>query len=231
MLWNGNLRKLGINGACRQAWTWRGRQDGFPGFRSLGSSAAGGARKKSSVRCLIGIGNNFPEYQNTRHNIGMRIVNEYIFPKTEKDFVFDKYTNCEIYKDNKHDLWLVKPRGFINESGKPVKALIKQYNIDVKNICIIHDDKERDFGKYSYKLKGSANGHNGIKSIMNHLSTNEFTRLRVGVGKPRNPKSKEDLVKYMLKQFTKRELNEFVDQTVYDAITILKEDFASSKPV
>ncbi|KAL1916367.1 uncharacterized protein VTP21DRAFT_5984 [Calcarisporiella thermophila] len=104
---------------------------------------------------------------------------------------------------------LVKPRLYMNENGKAVARIVKELGFDTKDVVVLHDDLERELGKIGVKMGGSANGHNGVKSIIASLKTDKFTRLRIGIGRP--PASTDDrsfnvVSDYVLGEITSAEM-------------------------
>lgn len=152
---------------------------------------------------VAGLGNPGREYENTRHNIGFSMLDR-----------IAKHLNIDIL-EKKHKaligkgvlggdkVILVKPQTYMNLSGESIREVCDYYKVDPENdLIIIYDDVSLDVGKLRIRGKGSAGGHNGIKSIISHLGTEKFNRIRVGIGdKPKG----YDLADYVLGHFTKEE--------------------------
>ncbi|TFG35653.1 MAG: aminoacyl-tRNA hydrolase [Parcubacteria group bacterium] len=158
---------------------------------------------------IVGLGNPGEKYENTRHNIGFRVVDQLKNDLSLADFDFDKKSNSFFSKNS--DLLLVKPDTYMNLSGQAVASLISYYKIGEKNRIIIHDDIDLPIGQIKIsKDRGSA-GHKGVESIIKNLGTKNFIRIRVGI-KPKSgkPKKTEDFV---LKKFSKGE-KEIVDGAI-----------------
>lgn len=170
---------------------------------------------------IVGLGNPTNQYHGTRHNVGFEAI----------DAMAEK---CNIAVDiRKHrgyvgkgilggeKIILVKPQTYMNLSGESVRSLVDYYKIDIASeLLIIYDDVSLDVGQLRIRKKGSAGGHNGIKSIIAHLGTQEFMRIKVGVGeKP----SKYDLADYVLGHFTKAEKERMEEcyQQVVNAVEML----------
>ncbi|MCI8584156.1 MAG: aminoacyl-tRNA hydrolase [Dorea sp.] len=152
---------------------------------------------------IVGLGNPTAQYAGTRHNVGFdvidRIAGEYnISVESRKNRAF---VGTGVIAGRK--VLLAKPQTFMNLSGESVRGLVDFYKIDVETeLLIIYDDVSLDVGQLRIRKKGSAGGHNGIKSILAHLGTNVFLRLKVGVGeKP----AQYDLADYVLGRFPKEE--------------------------
>ncbi|MBE50400.1 MAG: aminoacyl-tRNA hydrolase [Flavobacteriales bacterium] len=130
---------------------------------------------------IIGLGNPGFEYKNTRHNIGFKFLDYFAKFYNEK-FSSDRYADiCEIkYKGKK--MYLVKPNTFMNLSGKAVNYWITKLKIPIENMVVITDDISLPFQSIRLKSKGSDGGHNGLKDIISVLKTQNFPRLRIGIG-------------------------------------------------
>ncbi len=150
-------------------------------------------------KIIIGLGNPGKKYKYTRHNVGF-IVLDYILSKysyTQKIFNYSISYNLK-----KHNITLVKPITYMNNSGKAIRELIEKGILDSKKMLIIYDDFHIPFGKIRFRRKGTAGGHNGIKSIITTLHTEEFDRLKIGIGI--NGKIIEP-INFVLGEFSKEE--------------------------
>lgn len=154
------------------------------------------------MRIIIGLGNPTEKYQATRHNIGWdaitRISDDYRIPLNQKKHKAIYGTG---YIEGEKVI-LVRPLTYMNLSGESVRELVDFYKVDSEDIIIIYDDVSLDVGQLRIRKKGSAGGHNGIKSIISHLGTDVFPRIKVGVGE--KPKG-WDLADYVLSRFTEEE--------------------------
>ncbi|RUM65974.1 MAG: aminoacyl-tRNA hydrolase [Sulfurospirillum sp.] len=149
------------------------------------------------MHLLVGLGNPGDKYKNNRHNIGFMLVD--ILVDELKPTTINKSTfRGELYKSG--NLLLLKPQTFMNLSGESVKAVKDYYNIE--DITVFHDDLDIPLGKIKVKFGGGNGGHNGLKSIDAHIG-NEYTRVRLGIGRP---KDKSDVSNYVLGDFAKSEL-------------------------
>jgi len=164
----------------------------------------------------VGLGNPGPTYEKNRHNIGFRIIDA-LMHRTGASAQTLKTFNCNLYK-NKKRLFL-KPLTYMNNSGKSVMEIASFYKIPIQNIIVIHDDIDLPFGSIRFKIGGGSGGHNGLKSIDSILG-NGYIRIRVGVGRP---ECKDEVVRYVLSNFTKEEesfLSDIIDKTVEAALAI-----------
>ena len=173
---------------------------------------------------IVGLGNPDKKYQGTRHNVGFDVI----------DTIADKYN---IAVDTKKHLAyigkgviegqkvvLVKPQTYMNLSGESVRSVVDFYKVDPEQeVLIIYDDVSLDVGQLRIRKKGSAGGHNGIKSIISHLGTNVFPRIKVGVGE--KPKG-YDLADYVLGKFSKAEQEVMQDgyKQAVEVVSLIVQD-------
>ena len=177
---------------------------------SAESDAEAGARVAEDESRKTDQGNNPSIYNGTRHNIGMMGL-DYSLTKLGIQWEFDKslsgwHAKCENYPN----FFFYKPKTFMNICGPNIQNAIKRFKVDPKKSLVIHDDIERKLGKINVKSGGSANGHNGVRSLINSLATDSIKRIRIGIGKP----EKEEVHQWVLGSFTERELD-IIDETVY----------------
>lgn len=152
------------------------------------------------IRLLAGLGNPGREYAGTRHNVGWMILDR-LAAAAGARFAMEKKWRSEVARAG--DLWLVKPQTFMNLSGEAVGAVAAFYRIDPAACLAVYDDKDLPFGVLRLRQGGSAGGHNGVKSLISHLGTQEFPRLRFGIGAPR--KGGPDTVSHVLGGFSPEE--------------------------
>lgn len=154
------------------------------------------------MKLIVGLGNPGKQYENTRHNVGFEVIDVMcqrhgITLKLDKNF--DGYIGS--YQNNNEKILVLKPTTFMNLSGQSVIKVASYFKVPIDDIIVIVDDINLDLGVLRLREKGSAGGHNGLKSIISHLGTNEFKRLRVGI-----KFEKGDLINHVLGKFTKKEL-------------------------
>lgn len=136
------------------------------------------------MKLLVGLGNIGKEYENTRHNTGF-LVMDAIAKELNETFKTSKF-NAKIIKTTYKDeqIILMKPSTYMNNSGEAVSAAVNFYQLDpTKDVIIFYDDLDLPYGALRLREKGSSGGHNGIKSIIQHLKTQEFKRVRIGIDK------------------------------------------------
>jgi PTH1 family peptidyl-tRNA hydrolase len=146
---------------------------------------------------LVGLGNIGPEYADTRHNIGFMVL-DYLAKKNDAAFDISRHAFVTEIKHKGKSFTLVKPTTYMNLSGKAVGHYLNSLKIPVENMLVITDDLALPYGKMRMRAKGSAGGHNGLKHIEETLATNEYPRLRFGVG---DNFSKGRQVDYVLSPF------------------------------
>lgn len=177
----------------------------------------------SRLRLIVGLGNPGPTYKKTRHNIGFMVADElasaFSIPveKTKFGVLFGK----GFINDSR--VILSKPQEFMNRCGPPIKKLATYHNIFSEDLLVVLDDIDLDFGIIKIKEKGGSGGHNGLRSLINAFGGNDFTRLRIGVGRPGAEMTVTD---HVLGRFNSTEKSnlEKVIRTAGDAvITILCE--------
>ena len=142
---------------------------------------------------IVGLGNPGKEYKNTRHNIGFDAIDviskKY---KIEVNRIKFKGVYGETFIGGEKVI-LLKPSTYMNLSGESIRAVMDFYKVNQEDVLVIYDDISLEVGRLRIRDKGSAGGHNGIKSIISHIGTEEFARIKIGVGQP-----KGDLVNYVL---------------------------------
>ncbi|WP_152446352.1 aminoacyl-tRNA hydrolase [Bacillus sp. THAF10] len=146
------------------------------------------------MKVFVGLGNPGRQYEETRHNIGFMVIDE-LAEKWNISLSQSKFKGLYgqgIVQGEK--VLLVKPLTYMNLSGECVRPLLDFYKLDVEDLVVIYDDLDLPAGKLRLRQKGSAGGHNGIKSLIQHLQTQEFNRIRMGIDRPKNGPSISDYV-------------------------------------
>ena len=151
---------------------------------------------------IVGLGNPEPEYSYTRHNMGFSVINEIAKRNgisVNKNKFKGLYGTGTI---NGEKVILLKPQTYMNLSGKSIKDVIDFYKIDIANVIVIYDDLDIEEGIIKIRKKGGPGTHNGMKSVISELGTNDFCRIRVGIG---NSFEDIDLKYYVLEKLNKKE--------------------------
>lgn len=178
---------------------------------------------KAVTRMLVGLGNPGDKYKTTRHNAGFLALG-YATEKWNCRATGAKFDSLvgECLISNERTL-VVFPQTFMNNSGLAVAKAAKFYKIEPQNITVVYDDISLDVGKMRIRKKGSAGGHNGIKSIIENLGSDEFPRIKIGVGK--KPHADMDLADWVLSSFSNEEMKTLgnVFENTEKAITLINE--------
>ena len=174
----------------------------------------------NDLKLLVGLGNPGAEYHKTRHNVGFMVLEE-ISRKNNCSFRESKKLfgrTCE-YGTGIERTRLLMPNTYMNESGKSVRSAKDWFNFENNQLIVLADDMDLPLGKIRVRTKGSSGGHNGLKSIINHLGTSEFKRLKIGIGPPSNDQNerKSKTVSHVLGRFSKEEfilLNFIIEEII-----------------
>jgi len=179
------------------------------------------------MKIIIGLGNIGKQYQNTRHNLGFLAL-DYL-KELLKDANFDAWSENKKFMAlvsqgnyNGEKLILVKPTTFMNNSGFCSQAILAFYKETAENLIVLHDDIDIKFGDYKLQKDKSCAGHRGVQSIIEQLKTQNFTRLRLGIGKENQ---REDTSNFVLKRFgllEKMKLNKIFAQAIPELIKLLQ---------
>ena len=178
-----------------------------------------GKKRGEKMYLIVGLGNPEEEYNKTRHNMGFHAINklakQYKIEITKKKFK-GLYGTGEIENQK---VILLKPQTYMNLSGESIQEVANYYHIPVENILVIYDDMDIDIGKVKIRKKGGAGSHNGMKSIVNHLKSENFPRIRIGIG---TPKDKSNSIYYVIGPIPKEE-EEILDQATTKAKDAISE--------
>ncbi|MFW5709312.1 MAG: aminoacyl-tRNA hydrolase [Chloroflexota bacterium] len=148
---------------------------------------------------IVGLGNPGSKYANTRHNFGFWVVDELARRWNITDFKTDRKALVGDGMIRGQRVLLAKPQTFMNLSGQPVRALVDFYKLDIDTLTVIHDDLDISLGTLRLRKGGSAGGQNGVKDIIRHLGTQDFKRVRCGIGRP---PGRMDPAAYVLQPFS-----------------------------
>ena len=170
------------------------------------------------MKLIVGLGNPGKEYEDTRHNIGYMVVDNFV--KANNLGTFTEKFNGLILKTTYNDeqLIIVKPLSYMNLSGDVVRKVSDYYKIDINDILVIHDDLDMPVGKIKLKVGGSSGGHNGIKDITNKLGNENYKHLKIGIANDKNMDTKD----YVLGRFQKEDI-EILDSKKEEVVNLLKD--------
>ena len=159
------------------------------------------------IRLIVGLGNPGPEYEQTRHNAGFWLV----------DNLANTLPGCRLQRESRFhalaaktqiaggEVWLLQPQTYMNRSGQSVGALARFYKIAPDEVLVVHDELDLDPGISKIKKGGSSGGHNGLKDITAALGTQDYWRMRIGIGHPRNINSQQAVADFVLHRPRKEE--------------------------
>ncbi len=169
---------------------------------------------------LAGLGNPGKEYERTRHNAGFEAI-DYLSALYRIPLTKDKFRSLMgegMIQGEK--VLLVKPQTYMNNSGEAIRAIFDFYKLDAKKLIVIFDDIDLDSGAIRIRIRGSAGTHNGMRSILYHMGTEEFPRIRIGIGKPDPRFDLADYVLGRLDQNEQKAMNEAIEK-VADAVGLI----------
>ena len=187
---------------------------------------------KKESKLIVGLGNPGIRYEHTKHNVGFRVVDvlyeEFCQRDSQSRLTHTSICNSLVIQTTWHDtpIILAKPMTYMNNSGAAVAALVRRFEISRPELCIVYDDVHLDIGVLRMRQKGSDGGQKGMKSIIHHLGTTEFPRLRIGIGAPVG-----DLTDYVLTEFSEDEEIEIahtIDNAVDAIETFVKDDILTA---
>jgi PTH1 family peptidyl-tRNA hydrolase len=182
---------------------------------------------------LIGLGNPGDKYSNNRHNIGFLLL-ENFSAKYNSNFVLKNKlkSSCSEFKINDSTFRLFLPNTFMNNSGDAVRAIVDWHKINLEQIFIIIDDKDLPLGKIRFRKQGSSGGHNGLKSVIEKVQTQNINRIRIGIGSPPLHKERKNLntISHVLGNISQEEksiLDKVFDRVInsLEKLNIKKEDY------
>lgn len=172
------------------------------------------------MKAVVGLRNPGPEYELTRHNVGFEVAQELVASRGERLRRGPSRTDAataamQICGER---VVVAAPLRYMNESGRPVRAIVDYFDIALDDLLVVHDDIDLPFGRLRLQMGGGTGGHNGLRSIERTLGSPEFVRLKVGVGRP---PGQMDAAEFVLRRFTKAERAE-VDLMVADAADVVE---------
>lgn len=179
------------------------------------------------MKLIVGLGNPGRSYARHRHNVGFMALNH--FARTE-GIKFDRKKGLARIGTGKVDdaeVLLARPQTFMNNSGQSLSRLIKKFKVDLKDLIVIHDDLDLPLAKTRISFGSSSGGHKGINSIIQELGSQDFIRIRIGIGRPNKPQiSEDDIIAYVLSDFTpaeRRAIAKIVPSVSEAILCLLKE--------
>ena len=159
------------------------------------------------MKMIVGLGNPGSKYKETKHKIGFITLDEFA---VQHNMAFNKTKFEAVYAEGfigTEKILLVKPQTFMNDSGRAVRPLMDYFNVELEDLVVVYDDLDLPVGRLRLRQKGSAGGHNGIKSIIQHIDTADFNRIRIGIDRPMG---KQTVVQHVLSGFPKNQHEELL---------------------
>ncbi|MDR3275388.1 MAG: aminoacyl-tRNA hydrolase [Endomicrobium sp.] len=171
---------------------------------------------------FVGLGNPGQKYENTRHNFGFVVLDEIAESKHLKFKTWDNIAEISFYKSNNGKVWFLKPMTFMNLSGDAISSFAKYYKITSEEIFVFYDDFSIPLGEYKIRMSGSSGGHNGINSIIEHMHTGDFPRMKLGIGPLLRFMNAADFVLSQFSQEDREKINliKKISVKVFDEICI-----------
>lgn len=176
------------------------------------------------MKLIVGLGNPGKEYVYTRHNVGFIILDSYLGDVKWQNKFQAKYYLTKIENE---DVCFIKPETMMNNSGSSVAAFVRYYNINIKDILVIQDDLDMDVLTYKVKKNSSSGGHNGIKSIIAYLNSEEFGRLKIGI----NDDTKNNVIDFVLGKISKKQYEDLLNNPEYKKIIDLFIKYGIDKTI
>lgn len=189
------------------------------------------------MKLIVGLGNIGREYENTRHNVGFMVADELARRWGVSFGKKDRSACCAEYRAPEKVL-IIKPTTYMNLSGIAVGAYANFYHIAPEDIAVVQDDMDMPVGQLRIRRKGSAGGHNGIKSVAEHLGTGEFPRFKIGIGHPAH--DSRAVINHVLRPFqgedkalieeAVRQMADALQRWVHEDIDLVMQDYNKKKP-
>lgn len=164
---------------------------------------------------IVGLGNPGRTYAHTKHNVGFDILD--LFAKQRKVRILGRQSRALVgsFDSYGEQILLVKPQTFMNESGQAVGAIARKHNLTPDSVLVIYDDLDLPLGKIRIRMRGSSGGHKGMRSIISHLHSEDFPRMRIGIGR------NGEAIDHVLSRFNRKE-RQIMDVTLAQAADALK---------
>ena len=183
---------------------------------------------------LVGLGNPGIKYERNRHNIGFCLIDYFTSQINSEDYIDKFNSKYTLVRLNDNKIHIIKPQTYMNRSGVSVRNCKDFFKIAPDNIIVVYDDMDLALGSLKIKSSGGSAGHNGIKSLIDEIGSNNFVRIRIGIGKPLN---KENVNNYVLSNFKKDEfealsriknrIEEIIKDIIFEGIIFAMNKFNS----
>ena len=183
---------------------------------------------------LVGLGNPGIKYEKNRHNIGFCLIDYFTGQINSEDYIDKFNSKYTLVRLNDNKIHIIKPQTYMNRSGVSVRNCKDFFKIAPDNIIVVYDDMDLALGSLKIKSSGGSAGHNGVKSLIDEVGSNNFVRIRIGIGKPLN---KENVNNYVLSDFKKDEfealsriknrIEEIIKDIIFEGIIFAMNKFNS----
>ncbi|HJV51379.1 MAG TPA: aminoacyl-tRNA hydrolase [Noviherbaspirillum sp.] len=170
------------------------------------------------IRLIVGLGNPGPEYEQTRHNAGFWVVDNLAGSALSRESRFNAL--AARVRIAGQEVWLLEPQTYMNRSGQSVGAIARFYKIAPDEILVVHDELDLPPGSAKIKKGGSSGGHNGLKDITAALGTQDYWRLRIGIGHPRSMNLQQQVVDFVLHRPRKEE-QELINRAIENSLDVI----------
>ena len=180
--------------------------------------SAAEAPSSMPIRLIVGLGNPGPDYEQTRHNAGFWLVDQLAGNRLARESRYNALAAKTSIAGQ--EVWLLEPQTFMNRSGQSVGALARFYKIPADDILVVHDELDLPPGAAKIKKGGSSGGHNGLKDITAALGTQDYWRLRIGIGHPRTLNLQQPVVDFVLHRPRKEE-QPLIDEAIGKSIDVI----------
>jgi PTH1 family peptidyl-tRNA hydrolase len=158
------------------------------------------------MKLVVGLGNPGKQYERTRHNVGFMVLDQLVDATNWK-----LETKQQATVSKQGDRIFMKPLTYMNSSGEAVRAIMQYYHITVTDLLVVFDDKDLPLGTIRFRTKGSSGGHNGIKSIIHHIGSEDFARFKIGIAPTDPQRTMGDTADYVLGKFSRVEQTALAD--------------------
>jgi len=159
------------------------------------------------IKLVVGLGNPGRQYAETRHNVGFMLLDR-LAQSLRAEFKPESRWKSEVAKVPGSDVWLVKPLTFMNLSGEAIGALVRFRKLTAANVFLVYDDLDLPLGRLRIRQKGSAGGHNGVKSAIQHLHADAIPRMKIGISRKQDERERQTVVGHVLGKFSPDERTE-----------------------
>ena len=175
-----------------------------------------------AIRLIVGLGNPGPEYEQTRHNAGFWLIDNLANGIARCTLSRESRFNGFVAKTviNDREVWLLEPQTFMNRSGQSVGALARFFKITADELLVVHDELDLSPGIARLKKGGSSGGHNGLKDVTAAMATQDYWRLRIGIGHPRAQNSQQPVADYVLHRARKDE-QALLDEAITNSLAVI----------